>query len=530
MQLALRALQTSMGPVGWLVLGVGLIAEAFVFMAGSTEDAADAMKDLNAEFDRDKLGDFKEEVSDTTRVLNGLTNELEKWRYERIIRDQHLLQGQLKTLKKDSKEYNEALAEFNKLETERQELRKKAGVTDLALPGENIEKLTDKQIEELDKLRDYQFKTNRITLADYIAHLESRQAAVKEKLGEETAQYLKFVDNLQKLRQQLAEETLELPLKLDIKTPDIPEFDLANIFKFDSAAQGELARGFFDELFQLQLQFSETSFEALESEFQARKGFAELNLQIARDAFTEESDEYAQALQFRLDLERSFINAKTRLQVQGAKATAEAGSALLNVFQGQSKTFFEIGKAASIANMTITQFEAAARAFKDYPFPFNIGIAAIQLALVAGYIGRINAVQFNPGFAEGTKTPLTQADVIQSVFTPPGESGLVAVQTGEFIMNRKATAQFSDILSAMNRGQFVRPVIQRFQAGGPVGTVSPSPTLPAAAPNAVTVEDLNRIVDAIKEVRIEIESSIDGIQFLRKNYPRYDKTLKQKRL
>jgi TP901 family phage tail tape measure protein len=544
MQAAFRLLYSSMGPVGWLILGAGVLAEALVFMAGSTDDAAESMRDLNEEFSSGDITGFKEEVSDTARVLNGLTDELEKWRYEKIIRDQFIVQGQLKTLARDSNEYADALAKFNRLEKERLALREKAGVTDQPIAEvPDLEPLTKKQIDELDKLRDYQFKSNRITLTEYIEYLKGRQDAVKVNLGAETAEYLKFVDRLNELQQKLVEqqqaEAIERTVSIVPKQLEVRE-DFTQPYQ-----------EFFQQLFDLQTEFVDLTFEQLENEFLTRKGYADLNVEIARAAFGEETKEFERAILQRLALERNYQQQKERLALAGAAAAAEAASAFLGVFQGQNKTLFEIGKAASIANATITQYEAAARAFKDYPFPFNIAIAATQLALVAGYIGRISAVQFNPaGFKEGTRQsltaadlmqdvflkrryseggtarPLNQADVISSVFTPSGESGLVAVQTGEFIMNRRATRDFSDILRAMNEGQFQRPVIRRFQAGGPVG--SPSPIV--AAPDAIKVEDLQEIVDAIANIKIEIRAELDAMRFYKTTFSKFEKNRNERRI
>jgi hypothetical protein len=460
----------------------------------------------------------------------------------------------------------------------------------------------------------------------------------------------------------------------------------------------------FGELRDLQLDFNEQSLADLESEYNARQGFAELNLRVAKEAFGKESAEYEKAVFQRLALERNFQNEKLRLAELGAKQFTSLGNSLITVFQGQNKTLFAIGKALAIADTTITGYQAAARAYKDFPYPFNIAIAAIQLALVAGQIAKISSISFNPEgfkagsmeplttadlvqtvfvhpeivrgkigkfaggsieplkttdviktifvhpeiisgkvgkfaegsaepltpanmlqsfavnyqlltapapqipdagikapqdknflqriytrvigekigkfaggsqealqpesllqnvfmdylvtaamvpdlpdadisapadksllqrifldrkFAEGSSRPLSPVDVIQSVFTPPGESGLVAVQTGEFIMNRKATREFSDVLRAMNAGQFQRPVIQRFQQGGAVG--QPSPT-PASAPNVMTVQDLQEIVRAIENVQINIRAELDAMEFFKENFSKFEKNRNERRI
>jgi hypothetical protein len=94
-------------------------------------------------------------------------------------------------------------------------------------------------------------------------------------------------------------------------------------------------------------------------------------------------------------------------------------------------------------------------------------------------------------------------------------------------MNRKATREFSDVLRAMNAGQFQRPVIQSYQAGGQVGKPSPPP---ASAPNVVTVQDLQEIVRAIEGVQINIRAELDAMRFFRENFSKFEKNRSERRI
>jgi hypothetical protein len=142
-------------------------------------------------------------------------------------------------------------------------------------------------------------------------------------------------------------------------------------------------------------------------------------------------------------------------------------------------------------------------------------------------VNLLQKIFLNRKYADGSSRPLSPADVIQSVFTPPGESGLVAVQTGEFIVNRKATKEFSDVLRAMNAGQFQRPSIQRFQTGGPVGGSTPSPQ--SAIP-PVTVTDLKEITDAIRDVKIVVRAELDAMRFFKENFSKFENNRNERRM
>ena len=107
-----------------------------------------------------------------------------------------------------------------------------------------------------------------------------------------------------------------------------------------------------------------------------------------------------------------------------------------------------------------------------------------------------------PKFARGGK--VTQADVLQSIFTPSGESGIIGVQTGEFIINRQATARFLPLLESINSGNNAKQ-IQPFAEGGIVE--SPQPAINATTPQGATpaAQDLNLnvIAGVIQDAVIE---------------------------
>lgn len=543
MRTALIALNASMGPAGWLILGIGAAATALGIYAASAEDAEAA----NIDLEKSNVG-----VADS---FGGIVSAVKRLAAKREIEELIKLQDFYVKRVKDARETLDALYERqaagedvtrNEI-AKSEESYKRAQVALEAFTKEierrrNLQKevesgLTAKQIEELDKRREYEFESNRISLGEYIDYLESRRAAVKEKLGVESVEYEKFVDKIGELQKQLAGEQakeIDIPFKLDIRTDtDTQVLSLDNLFQLDSEGQVDVAREMFGELYNIQLQFQELTFAALESEYNARKGYVDLNVENARNGYGEESEAYKDAVFQRLVLERNFQTEKRRLMLAGARATIDVTSQLLSASQGLSRSLFEWGKAASIAQAVINTYEAATKALTAGPIVGPALMASI-ITLGLAQVAKIAAVEFIPPekpevkkFAKGSNRPLSAADVIQSVFTPPGESGLVAVQTGEFIVNRKATREFSDVLRAMNAGQFQRPSIQRFQTGGPVGVATPPP--PSAAP-PVTVTDLREIVDAMREVKIVIKAELDAMRFYKETFSKFEDNRNERRI
>ena len=716
-------LQASLGPLGLITLAISTAATALVFFIGESDDATKSLQDLNAEFSRGDQRKFREEVSDTTRVLEGLISELDKWRYQRIIQEQFILQGQLKTLAAGTDAHSAALAKYNTLEAERQSLRIKSGVVTNQPEIDALERLTQKQREELDKRRQYEYETNRITLASYVSYLTQRQKTLKDELGAESTQFLKFQDRLSELELQLkveiATEALSFP-ELEIRQPETivqeikqkatfhaltiqqldeeynvrrtlqeqriedaritageeseiyrqaveekinleeqfqqrkNELEQGRVFTTTDVKQLEqsfntfrtfqdqrieetrrtageeseiyrqavedrinIERQFqqrkreltfqqsFDEDFNQVISFKAFTIQQLEEEYNARRTFQELRIQearriageesqiyqqaiqeridleeqfqqrkfelsiqqtvsgglqgdtfeqlqaeyeqrelyatlyieLARDTFGEETEQYRRATLARLQLERNFQDAKKRLVLQGVQATVAISSQLMNSAQGQSKFLFDIGKVASVANATINTYEAATKALATYPPP--LGFAAMSAVLAAGFaqVGQIVATNFTPpavpGFAEGSAGPLTQGDVFQSFLTPPGEHGIIGVRVGETIVNTAASRQFPQILKAMNEGKFNLPDIPGYQSGGVVGGTtlgSQSPTLLGTLAGGVTRDDLDRMIAAIADIRIEIHSALDAQQFYKRTFGKFEKSRNERRI
>jgi len=550
---AVIALNASMGPTGWLILGIGAAATALGIYAASAGDAEAANAGLETSnigvadsFDQVTQAAFQELKTSPSKDLIDLRSKLNQEldaNYEKLKQinaelgrtpNEEELLFQVTFIGEEPSEENAQrnLKVQQEIEQQRTEIiikETKARITAIdALLKErqeielrNSKPINDEEIRRIDQLRQYEFQSHRISLAEYIAYLESRREAVRTKSGEESAEYLQFVDRLAELRRELVLQTADERFE-SVIFPDTAEIRARSQEILDITAD------FYDQLAEYSTLFSEESFADLEAQYNGRLLLSDLNLRLLEQSGQKESEAYRKELAKRLEMERNFQNAKISLMEKGALAAISIGAGLMQAFQGQSKTLFDVGKALSIAQATIDAYQAIARAFKDYPWPFNIAVAAIQGALAFAQVAKISAVNFEPkGKKEGGL--ITQADIVQSLFTPAGEDGIIGIQRFEYVMNRQATARFLPILEEMNKigrsGAAPRQAgkIPGFQEGGLV--TSPGKELPA---ESITREDFERMVEAIRDIQINIRPEIDAQKFFRDNFPAYQKQEKRR--
>jgi hypothetical protein len=112
----------------------------------------------------------------------------------------------------------------------------------------------------------------------------------------------------------------------------------------------------------------------------------------------------------------------------------------------EKKRAAKAAKAANLVEAITNTAAGVSRAFKDYAMPWAL-IPAAAAGIAGGVqIGKI-ASEPIPAFASGGVV----GGVMQSPMTPPGEDGLVAVQRGESILTRQATAILGpDAISMLN--------------------------------------------------------------------------------
>lgn len=82
--------------------------------------------------------------------------------------------------------------------------------------------------------------------------------------------------------------------------------------------------------------------------------------------------------------------------------TGNALDALMQMSQGHSKKLFALSKAAAIANAILFAYEGISRTLKEYPYPFNIAMAAAHGVIAFQQVQRIRATSFGSGAASAS--------------------------------------------------------------------------------------------------------------------------------
>jgi ribosome-associated translation inhibitor RaiA len=268
---------------------------------------------------------------------------------------------------------------------------------------------------------------------------------------------------------------------------------------------------------EVELEFSELGFADLETQFEFRRQLLDEQLQYAEKTFGKESEAYKTAAEKKLILEKNFQEQRTELMKAGAEASINLLAQFFTAFQGQSRALFEIGKAASIAQAIVNTYEGATKALAAYPPPFGGFAAAATIALGFAQIENIRRQSYQiPGKAKGGY--LTEREIYRDRYlTPPGESGIVAVQIGEYIVDRQATKEFLPLLQAISQRRLTKTQIPKFASGGLVTNVANSSTATTVINDnfgidsqvlAAAVEDA--IIAGIEKSQLRITGQLTG--------------------
>lgn len=319
---AVLALQISMGPGGWLIAGVSLLATTFGLLESAAGDAKDELGkvetelgkvvDKRAELEKFKalgrLPGLEEELNLARRgfdqllvtlrnssveaqgvaksaqeivtslgfeqasqrigrriasLQSGLSEYIRKWQEVNAVlegageqqvgflefvqslqndairaqnaRRVNVLAGvvlrvrELEALREVESQINRVVEKEKELATTRrvseglsQQTKAATEDTNAALEGsaDKQRETTDEKIRDLDRLAEYQFQTNRITLAEYIEYLQGRLDSTKRETAAEILEWQQLFDRIQVLKQQAQEEAT---LKFRIEAPEFPE-------------------------------------------------------------------------------------------------------------------------------------------------------------------------------------------------------------------------------------------------------------------------------------------------------------------
>jgi TP901 family phage tail tape measure protein len=583
---SIQGLYLSMGPGGWLIIGLNALAGLWLLNETRAERAAKQMEafrlsaqnltdqDLTSELERvntaieDILDNLEESATGSTSFFDGLVEGIKNG-----VAQMTGNYGDISILNsKQIEELTELEQQYNAINEE------------IINRGNLNETLTDEQIAQIDKRKDYEYNSQRISLNEYISYLESRQTAVKSKLGEESVEYLQFYDRLEELRSRqlvstvqeqiteqqstevdkrrtyevesqqlsLAEYVTYLNTKLSSVKQHLGEESAEykqfyeNLKLLEQQSTGETAvaeqpklyepteldamkSGFmdvfqtvetgYDTLMAVSTDYTDMTLSSLEDEYAYRSDLINRNINELIAANKKDSVEYQKQLNQKMINDRNYHIQKRKLEQVSARMALQLGTELMAAFQGQSEIMFNIGKAASIAQAIINTYEGASRAVAAYPPPFSAIMAAVQIALGMAQVQKIASTNFSPsGFRKGGL--IDEDDLAYKLMAPPGEHGIIAARKGEYIINEYSTKKYYPLIKAINEAP-------RFQEGGIYGAgAGMSQTYDIT--QMPSKEDLQDMVEAIRDIKIEINSELDGIEFLRTYHGPYTK-LEQKR-
>ena len=245
--------------------------------------------------------------------------------------------------------------------------------------------------------------------------------------------------------------------------------------------------------------------------YQKRIALAERFLELQTEFYGAESTKALEAAAAKVRIEEEYTRKKGELQRRTTQQFLQLSANLMTTFQGQSEFLFGIGKGMAIAQAVVDTYAGANKALAAYPPPFGAIAAAIVVATGLANVAKITATKFERkqegGFLGDEIRTLGAGDF------GSGEDRMIIANTGEFIVNREATARNRALLELINRSERPVTIVQTpgFQQGGVVGA------------GGGGIMDVDRIVDAIRNVNIVIESKMDAIQFLRKYQPEFDR-------
>tara|TARA_B110000902_G_scaffold212687_1_gene243902 strand:+ start:2274 stop:4616 length:2343 start_codon:yes stop_codon:yes gene_type:complete len=221
---------------------------------------------------------------------------------------------------------------------------------------------------------------------------EDRQAslAANQLKGEtELAQNAQFILESQNRLQEAA--LFERDFKLQLAQEELDRQILSNEFDNEMAVSLHLAK-----LERIQAEYDEELLVIIENEQRAiRQKEKERNKDIKLAA---KSGDIKAKGALKLAKYEEMTSAKKASTILGDIQGITAGSAK------ESRTMFEINKAASIGSAIMNTYEGVNESLSAYPMPWAAGVAAIHLAAGLANVNAIKSQTFGGGSASGGKT------------------------------------------------------------------------------------------------------------------------------
>jgi TP901 family phage tail tape measure protein len=247
-----------------------------------------------------------------------------------------------------------------------------------------------------------------------------------------------------------------------------------------------------------------------ENYYEMQKMYLENYMQSLDRSNADEEKKYLQLLARKNKMDAQYFKTKEQLETQAVRTAIGLGDQLMGAAQGQNETLFRIGKGLAIANATINTIEAITKTMAAYPFPFNVGLAAIQGALGYAQVAQITSTQFRK--MKGGGIIGDGSRVIEKGSYGDGENRLIIANDEEFIVNAEATANNKELLEYINTFRVPAPVqpSRKMASGGYVsGQTMGTPSNLGSWQDQEIIEKLEAIEAAVQglQLRAEIDAA-----------------------
>jgi len=405
-QAAMLKINAAIGPIGWVAIAVGALVTAFKIY----EKQAGLIVDYNTALVK-SFGKFKELALDyyaakTVEELEKLAPVLEK---NLKIVGEKIRQYQKEIDAGERESTNEAYLELiNRYDNIKNNIAKiKQAVKDKNDFQNELEgKLTQKQLDELNKRKDYEFETNRITLAAYMVHLNNRLAAMKKAGLEESLEYMKLADAKNKIDSDLAKRQTPLTIKSAKKNTGIKReaqeqetIDTAEALNRRAEYENEWHNKSNEEQLAITSQGAEAGLEVAEFIGSQMQDQRNREAEKKRDALRKEVQ--ASQVAAKKDLDTGKITQKAydlRL-----KEIANYESNQTKKIEQEQKKRSAIEKTAAISRTIISTYEMAVKAFNSLAQIPVIGTILGAAAAIAATVFGFKQVQSirATGYEEG---------------------------------------------------------------------------------------------------------------------------------
>ena len=283
-----------------------------------------------------------------------------------------------------------------------------------------------------------------------------------------------------------------------------------------------------------------------EQEYQDRKVAL---LQEGYEQFAQwEGAKNEKALQYLSERERAekeFRDKQKQLAQQQLADFSQIMGQMASAFQGTSKTMFEIGKAAAVAQSIINTYQAATKALAEFAPPLNYVAAAMVTAAGMANVIKIERTKFEKK-KEGGPLLATQR-VIATGDYGDGENLIFIANEKEYLIRSGPAQKYASLLDAINADRPPSEVAQmamlinnaaapKMQTGGAILDNIINPNLDQTSnqqfPMQVNAQIDPRSIESLKEsiqnIKIEINGVLDSMQFFRDHFGEYQRIEKQR--